>query len=105
MASYLITGGAGFFGTILKKYLLSKGAKCISIDLEKDTFEHENFTAYQGDINDNNLMDEIFTSNKIDAIFHCAALLAHVKKDLKNLLVIKLAIWAELKKLKVIMKN
>ncbi len=85
MASYLITGGAGFFGTILKKYLLSKGAKCISIDIQKDTFEHENFIAYQGDINDNNLMNEIFTSNKIDAIFHCAALLAHVKKDLKNL--------------------
>ena len=85
MASYLITGGAGFFGTILKKYLLSKGAKCISIDLERDDFKHENFIAYQGDINDNNLMNEIFTSNKIDAIFHCAALLAHVKKDLKNL--------------------
>ena len=85
MASYLITGGAGFFGTILKKQLLSTGAKCISIDLEKDDFKHDNFIAYQGDINDNNLMDEIFSSNKIDAIFHCAALLAHVKKDLKHL--------------------
>ena len=85
MANYLITGGAGFFGTILKKYLISKGAKCVSIDLEKDDFKHENFIAYQGDINDNNLMDEIFSLNKFDAIFHCAALLAHVKKDLKRL--------------------
>ena len=85
MASYLITGGAGFFGTILKKYLISKGAKCVSVDLEKDNFIHDNFISYRGDINDNKLMDEIFSSNKFDAIFHCAALLAHVKKDLKRL--------------------
>lgn len=85
MASYLITGGAGFFGTILKKYLISKGAKCVSVDLEKDNFIHGNFISYRGDINDNKLMDEIFSSNKFDAIFHCAALLAHVKKDLKRL--------------------
>jgi nucleoside-diphosphate-sugar epimerase len=85
MKSYLITGGAGFFGTILKKHLLSNVAKCVSIDLEKDDFKHENFTSYQGDINDDELMDEIFSSNKFDAIFHCAALLAHVKKDLKHL--------------------
>ena len=41
MKSYLITGGAGFFGTILKKHLLSNGAKCVSIDLEKDDFKHD----------------------------------------------------------------
>ena len=31
------------------------------------------------------MMEQIFTTHKIDAIFHCAALLAHVKKDLKRL--------------------
>ncbi len=85
MACYLITGGAGFFGSILKKHFLSLGAKCVSIDLEPDDFIDENFTSYQGDINDNSLMDEIFSTHKFDAIFHCAALLAHVKKDLKKL--------------------
>lgn len=85
MACYLITGGAGFFGSILKKHFISKGAKCVSIDLEKDTFTHPDFVSYQGDINDNALMDEIFLKHKFDAIFHCAALLAHVKKDLKKL--------------------
>lgn len=85
MSCYLITGGAGFFGTILKQYFLDKGAQCVSIDLEPDNFKHKNFKSYQGDINDDNLMTEIFSSYKFDAIFHCAALLAHVKKDLKRL--------------------
>lgn len=85
MACYLITGGAGFFGTILKQHFLDKGDVCISIDLEPDNFKHKNFTAYQGDINDDKLMQEIFAKFQFDAIFHCAALLAHVKKDLKRL--------------------
>jgi len=85
MACYLITGGAGFFGTILKQYFLDKGAECVSIDLEPDSFRHPHFTAYQGDINDDKLMQKIFSKYQFDAIFHCAALLAHVKKDLKRL--------------------
>lgn len=85
MACYLITGGAGFFGSILKKHFLRMGAKCVSIDLEPDDFIDKNFISYQGDINDNSLMDEVFRTYKFDAIFHCAALLAHVKKDLKKL--------------------
>lgn len=85
MACYLITGGAGFFGSILKQYFLSSGNKCVSIDLEPDNFKHSQFVSYQGDINDNTLMDKIFLKHKFDAIFHCAALLAHVKKDLKRL--------------------
>lgn len=85
MACYLITGGAGFFGSILKKHFLEQGAECVSIDLEPDNFTHEHFKAYQGDINDDALMDKIFATYKFDAIFHCAALLAHVKKDLKKL--------------------
>lgn len=85
MSCYLITGGAGFFGTILKQHLLNLGAHCVSIDLEPDNFKHPKFAAFQGDINDNELMEKIFSEYKFDAIFHCAALLAHVKKDLKRL--------------------
>ena len=41
MNTYLITGGAGFFGSILKEILLAGGNRCVSIDLEPDNFEHK----------------------------------------------------------------
>lgn len=85
MNTYLVTGGAGFFGSILKKELLERGHKVVSIDLQPDSFTHQNFTAYRGDICDNKLMEKIFSENNFLAVFHCAALLAHVKKDLKKL--------------------
>lgn len=85
MKTYLITGGAGFFGSVLKHILLDSGHKVISIDLESDSTQREHFIAYQGDINDDNLMEKIFSQNKFDGIFHLAALLAHVKKDLPKL--------------------
>ncbi|MBQ3834092.1 MAG: NAD(P)-dependent oxidoreductase [Elusimicrobia bacterium] len=81
----LITGGSGFFGSILKEELLKLGYTCVSIDLQQDTYQHKHFTSIQGDIRDINLLDNVFGKYKFDAVFHCAALLAHVKKDLKNL--------------------
>lgn len=85
MNTYLITGGAGFFGSILKEDLLKQGDTCVSIDLEQDTYKNKNFIAIQGDIRNLKLLDETFNRYKFDAVFHCAALLAHVRKDLKNL--------------------
>lgn len=85
MSLILITGGAGFFGSILKKELIANGHKCLSIDLEPDTYTHPDFTAIKGDIRDLALLEKVFSQNKFDAIFHCAAFLAHEKKDLKNL--------------------
>ena len=81
----IVTGGAGFFGTIMKQHLLKQGHTVVSIDLEQDCFVADGFSAYQGDINDSGLMERIFESNKFDGIFHLAALLAHVKKDLPKL--------------------
>ena len=85
MSNYLVTGGAGFFGSIMKAKLLSDGHCVISIDLEPEPTRHEHLIAFQGDINDNELMKRIFTEWKFDGIFHCAALLAHVRKDLPRL--------------------
>ena len=43
MGTYLITGGAGFYGTVLKKELLKDGNRCISIDLEPDYYQNKNY--------------------------------------------------------------
>ena len=60
MNCYLITGGAGFFGSIMKRILLDGGNRVVSIDLQDDNLVEENFIAYKGDINDDALMSRIF---------------------------------------------
>lgn len=85
MSIYLVTGGAGFFGTILKRILLDKGHRVVSVDLQPDALVQEGFVSHQGDINDDELMERVFSSDHFDGIFHLAALLAHVKKDLPKL--------------------
>ncbi|MDF9828428.1 UDP-glucose 4-epimerase [Ereboglobus sp. PH5-10] len=81
----LVTGGAGFFGSILKRCLLGRGFRVVSIDLEPDEDAHPHLRSVRGDIRDEALMREIFSSEKIHAIFHCAAILAHAVKDKKFL--------------------
>lgn len=81
----LITGGAGFFGEILKNEVLRRNHTCVSIDLQRDTCSHPGCTAIQGDIRNIDTLNAIFASNRFDAVFHCAAILAHAVND-KNFL-------------------
>ena len=60
MANVLLTGGAGFFGNILKHRLLEQGVTCVSIDLLQDGTTHENLIPVQGDIRDRTLLDRLF---------------------------------------------
>ena len=85
MSCFLITGGAGFFGSILKKELVEKGHACVSIDLCPDSAEHPNLTCIQGDIRDTALVEKTFSENRFDAVFHLAAMLAHDRKRIDNL--------------------
>ena len=86
MKKFLITGGSGFFGSILKEYLLSREYMCVNIDLEKDETIHRNLTSIVGDIRNQNTLDRIFCEHgPFDAVFHIAAQLAHVVKDRKFL--------------------
>ena len=81
----MITGGAGFFGELLKKRLLDTGYFCVSIDLEEDDYRHPNLVSIQGDIRDTAVLDDLFNKYEFDAIFHVAAILAHAAKDKKFL--------------------
>lgn len=81
MSCFLITGGAGFFGGILKRHLLDCGHACVSIDLQPDSDRHPHLQSVQGDIRDRAALDRIFASQRFDAVFHCAAMLAHVRAD------------------------
>lgn len=85
MPKVLLTGGAGFFGEILKKNILALGWHVVSIDLQKDDCTHQNFRAIQGDIRNKALLNQLCTEHKFDVIFHVAAILAHAVKD-KNFL-------------------
>ena len=77
MAKFLVTGGAGFFGGILKSRLLADGAEVVSVDLVPDTARHPALTSVQADIRDEEAMRAVFTAHKFDAVFHIAAMLAH----------------------------
>lgn len=77
----LITGGSGFFGEILKRHLLDKGYFVVNIDLEKDTFKHNNLVSVQGDIRNMKTLEKLAKQYKFDAILHVAAILAHAVKD------------------------
>ncbi len=77
MADYLVTGGAGFVGTLLVKRLLQDGHRVVSIDLVPATITHSDLNSVQGDIRDRSMLDRVFSRHKVAAVFHCAALLAH----------------------------
>lgn len=96
MKTYLITGGAGFIGSTLADRLLSENNKVIVIDnfcdfydpniKEKnvlDNINNSNYTLYRGDIRDRELLEEVFSNNKIDGIVHLAAM-AGVRPSIEN---------------------
>jgi nucleoside-diphosphate-sugar epimerase len=73
----LITGGSGFFGGVLKRRLLAAGHTVHNIDLVADPDQHSQLGSTQGDIRDLALLRYIFQHGNFDAVFHCAAQLAH----------------------------
>ena len=93
---YLITGVAGFIGAKTAQFALDIGAKIIGIDNLNNYYspiikthrleelkKHQNFTFIKGDIEDKEILEKIFKSNKIDAVINLAAR-AGVRFSLKN---------------------
>lgn len=81
MDTVLVTGGAGFLGSLLVKRLLYNGLDVVSIDLEGDELAHPHFVPIKGDVRDSSLMERVFSRYRFDAVFHLAAILAHAVKD------------------------
>jgi len=77
MARFLVTGGSGFFGSLLLNKLLADGHDCMSIDLLPNSIKHTNLKSIEGDIRDFALIESVFRDNEFEAVFHCAAILAH----------------------------
>lgn len=79
---FLITGGSGYFGSVLKLKLLKNNHQCVNIDLLQDIDMHPDLTSQVVDITDPSALDKIFqTSGPFDAVFHCAAQLEYKKKN------------------------
>lgn len=77
MARVFVTGGSGFLGSLLIGQLLADGHAVVSIDLLPCGIVHPDLVAVVGDIRDRPLLDSLLTGAGVDAVFHCAALLAH----------------------------
>jgi len=85
MKTIMVTGGAGFFGGILKRAILESGHRCISVDVCPDQDEHPNLDKRQIDLRDRAALDQAFASAPVDGVVHCAAMLAHGSEDPKEL--------------------
>jgi UDP-glucose 4-epimerase len=77
----LVTGGAGFFGGVLKQRLLDEGFHCVSLDLHTDGTSLPRLDNVRGDIRDEALLNRLFSEHRFEAVFHCAAILAHAVSD------------------------
>ena len=72
----LVTGGAGYIGSIAIEKLLLHGFNVFCIDnLSNGKLKaiESNCTFFNGNFGDTNLLKKIFSSNKIDIVFHFAA--------------------------------
>jgi dTDP-glucose 4,6-dehydratase len=90
----LVTGGAGFIGSNFIRYMVRKydGYKIINLDkltyagnLEnlKDIEDIKNYRFIKGDICDRDLVEDIFSGNKIDAVINFAAE-SHVDRSITD---------------------
>jgi nucleoside-diphosphate-sugar epimerase len=79
---FLITGGAGFLGINLTRYLLERGHKVTSLDIaDFDYPERDRVTIIKGDIRDRKAVDRAMY--QVDIVIHTAAALPLYKpKDI-----------------------
>lgn len=94
MKKILITGGAGFIGANLVKYMIDKykDHKIVNLDLLtyaanlrnlKDIERNPNYKFVEGDIADRDFIFKLFQDEKFDIVINCAAE-SHVDRSITN---------------------
>lgn len=77
--TFLITGGSGFLGINLIRYLLDKGEKVVSLDIVPFNYPEKNkIIAIIGDIRDKKVVEKAMEN--VDVVVHCAAALPLYKE-------------------------
>ena len=72
----LVTGGAGYIGSVVSNYLLDKGHHVTIIDnLSTGSIKNlpKKATFYNYDISNVKMINKIFNKKKFDVVFHFAA--------------------------------
>jgi UDP-glucose 4-epimerase len=91
--SILITGGLGYIGSHTVVELISEGYEVVVLDNLSNSSEgvvekikeitNSDFVFYKGDVQDKDLLRNIFKENKVDSVIHFAALKS-VEDSIKN---------------------
>ncbi len=79
MKTILVTGSKGFIASHAVRLLEEKGYQVIGLDLLHNSGLNEtnsNEVFYEGDIRDEDLLDQIFMENSIDLVMHFAGLIS-----------------------------
>ena len=80
MSTYLLTGGAGFLGINMTRYLLDRGHRVVSLDIADFDYPEKNrITEIKGDIRDRATVDR--SMQGVDFVIHTAAALPLYKKE------------------------
>ena len=79
---HLVTGSSGYVGSVIVRKLLESNKSVIAIDSSdkkiNSKYTNKNINL---DITNYDDLEDIFTSNKIECIYHCAAQLTYKKKN------------------------
>lgn len=84
MEKILVTGGAGFIGSVIVRELIHNGYQPVVYDnLVKGHRESINCEFIKGDLKDKNLLEGVFKKFEIVAVIHCAGFI-EAEESMKN---------------------